>query len=99
MNLMGRLQVPTNKLDIFIRSVDIASYMPGRVRLYSNNLINNPALAKQVQDQLGAFVEISRVETNTTSGSILIIYEPAVLRRNSELKKVEDYIMTHAKRR
>lgn len=99
MNLMGTLQIPTNKLDLFIRSVDISSYLPGRVRLYSNNLIGNAGLAREVESQLTAFAEIDRVETNTTSGSILILYEPETLRRNAELRKVEEYIMTHARRK
>lgn len=99
MSLLGKMQIPTNKLDLFIRSVDISSYLPGRVRLYSNNLIGNAALAQEVQSQLLAFGEIDSVQTNTTSGSILILYEPERLRRNAELRKVEEYIMTHARRK
>jgi len=96
---MGKLQIPTNKLDLFIRSVDISSYLPGRVRLYSNNLIGNAGLAMEVKNQLTSFIEIDQVEVNTTSGSILILYEPERLRCNAELRKVEEYIMTHARRK
>ena len=99
MDLMGTLQIPTNKLDIFIRSVEISSYLPGRVRLYSKNLVNNAALEKEVQQRLLSFAEIEKVETNTLTGSILIGYRPEVLRRNSELKKVEQYIIAHAKKK
>ena len=99
MNLISTLQIPTTKLDLFIRSVEISSYLPGRVRLYSRQLVNNPALEVEVQAQLGAFSELASVETSTVTGSILIRYEPAVLRKNAELRKVEEYIMTHAKRR
>ena len=99
LNLMGSLQIPTNTLDIFIRSVEISSYLPGRVRLYSNNLIGNSPLEQQIQNQLGAFAEIDAVKTNTVSGSILILYEPEKLRRNADLRKVEEYIMTHARRK
>ena len=99
MNLINTLQIPTSKLDLFIRSVEISSYLPGRVRLRSSKLISSPALEVEVQAQLGAFPEIASTETSTVTGSILIKYEPAVLRRNAELRKVEEYIMTHAKRR
>ena len=99
MNLMNTLQIPTSKLDLFIRSVEISSYLPGRVRLRSSKLIGNPALEAEVQAQLGAFPELTAVETSMVTGSILIKYEPAVLRKNAELRKVEEYIMTHAKRR
>ncbi len=99
MTLLGKMQIPTNKLDLFIRSVDISSYLPGRVRLYSDNIIGNASLALEVRNQLMAFAEISQVEVNTTSGSILILYEPENLRRNADLRKVEEYIMTHARRK
>ena len=99
MSIVDALQIPTNKLDMFIRSVEIASYMPGRVRLYSKNLINNPNLERDIKGNLGTFSELSEVETNTTTGSILIKYEPSVLRQNSELVKAEQYIMTHAAKR
>lgn len=98
MNLMG-FSIPTNTLELFIRSVDISSYIPGRVRLYSKKLINNPGLEREVQEKLTAFAELSEVTTSTTTGSILITYEPAVLRANKELKEVEEYIITHARRR
>ena len=99
MSLLGKMQIPTNKLDLFIRSVEIASYLPERVRLYSNNMIGDEALAQQVKSQLTAFAEIDAVTTNTVSGSILIVYTPDKLRCNAELRKVEEYIMTHARRK
>ena len=99
MNLTNMLQIPTTKLDLFIRSVEISSYLPGRVRLRSKQLVGNPALEVEVQAQLRAFPEIASVETSTVTGSILITYDPKTLRANAELRKVEEYIMTHAKRR
>lgn len=93
------ISIPTNTLDIFIRSVDISSYIPGRVRLYSKNLINNPGLEQQIKSQLGAFSELTGVTTNLSTGSILITYEPETLRRNKDLREVENYIMTHARRK
>ena len=38
------------------------------------------------EHQLLTFGEIDSVQTNTTSGSILILYEPEKLRRNAELR-------------
>ena len=48
---MGSLQIPTTKLDLFIRSVEIASYLPGRIRLRSKKLLGNLELERQVQQQ------------------------------------------------
>ena len=99
MDLLGKMQIPTSKLDLFIRSVEISSYLPGRVRLRSKNLVGNANLEREVKSQLLSFTEIDSVETSTATGSILIKYLPERLRANGELAKVEAYIMTHAKGR
>ena len=43
--------VPQSAADLFVRSTDIASYMPGRVRLYSKQLVNNAALENVRRDR------------------------------------------------
>jgi len=98
LNILG-VNIPTNGLDFFIRSVEISSFLPGRIRLRSSKLIGNHELEREVQARLGAFSEIKSVDTNTATGSILIKYEPEILRQNSELKKAEEYIMTHVRRK
>ena len=94
-----RAAIPASALELFLRSTEVASYMPGRVRLYSKQLVNNAALEKQVQAHLGTFAEIERVDTNIATGSILITYEPERLRANAELRRVEEYMRAHARRR
>ena len=73
--------------------------MPGRVRLYSKQLVNNATLEAEVQAHLGRLAEIECVETNIETGSILITYEPERLRANAQLRRVEEYMRTHASRR
>ena len=97
MSLVNAIPIPTSKIDLIVRNVEISSYMPGRIRLYSQKLVNNPALAKEITGELTSFSEIDEVNTNTVTGSVLIKYEPARLRRNNELLKAESYIMSHAK--
>ena len=101
MNIFDTIKnaIPQSAMDLFVRTTDIASYMPGRVRLYSKQLVNNAGLEAQVQAHLGALAEIERVDTNIATGSILITYEPERLRANAELRRVEDYMRTHARRR
>ncbi|MFC2768872.1 HMA2 domain-containing protein [Mitsuokella sp. oral taxon 131] len=99
MSLLDSLQIPTSTLDVFIRTVEVSSYIPGRARLYSRRLVGNPALAREVEARLLAFAEIDAAATNETTGSILIQYEPARLRQNAKLRKVEDYIKTHVRRK
>ncbi len=90
--------IPKSKLDLFIRSVEIASYMPGRVRLYSNSLVGNETLKAQVEDALRGYEELKQVTVSTTTGSILIEYVPDALRKNEELARAERYIECHAKK-
>ena len=101
MNIFDTIRnaIPQSAMDVFVRSTDIASYMPGRVRLYSRQLVNNAALERQVQAHLGALKEIEHVDTNIATGSILITYEPERLRANAELCRVEDYMRSHARRK
>ena len=101
MNIFDAIKnaIPQSAMDVFVRSTDIASYMPGRVRLYSRQLVNNAALERQVQAHLGALEEIEHVDTNIATGSILITYEPERLRANAELRRVEDYMRSHARRK
>ena len=101
MNIFDTIKnaIPQSAMDVFVRTTDIASYMPGRVRLYSRHLVNNAALEAQVQAHLGALAEIEHVDTNIATGSILITYDPERLRANAELRRVEDYMRTHARRK
>ena len=99
MSITDALQIPTSKLDMIVRSVEIASYMPGRIRLYSKNLVNNKDLEREIREELGRYAELTEVEIGLVTGSVLIKYDPIALRKNAALRKVEEYIMTHAKKR
>lgn len=94
-----RAAIPASALELFLRSTEVASYMPGRVRLYSRQMIGNATLAAEVQRRLGALAELDSVTTNTDTGSILITYLPERLRANAELRRAEEYIVRHARRR
>ena len=76
-----RAAIPASALELFLRSTEVASYMPGRVRLYSRQMIGNPALEAEVRRRLGALAELDSVTTN------------------AELRRAEEYIVKHARRR
>ena len=81
-----------------MRSVEVASYIPGRIRLRSKKLIGNTNLEQKIKTQLGAYAEIESIETSTMTGSILIKYVPEILRQNADLLKAEKYFATHVKK-
>ena len=99
MSIADTLQIPTTKLDLIIRNVEIASYIPGRIRLYSRKLVNNASLADEIKQELTRYNELTEIEIGLVTGSVLIKYDPSVLRKNTALTKVEQYVMTHAKKR
>ena len=83
------------KLEMLLRSVDVASYIPGRIRLRTKKLIGNKKLEHEIKSQLSAFNEIDTVDTSIVTGSILITYVPDKLRQNIDLLKAEKYIASH----
>lgn len=99
MGIMDFVNIPKTKIDMFIRSVEVSSYIPGRVRLYSKALVGNKDNCKKVLDYLRGYSELSEVEVNEVTGSILIKYTPQLLHTNKELTKVEEYIKTHVRGR
>ncbi len=98
MGIMDVLNLPKSKLDLFIRSVEVSAYIPGRVRLYSKSLMGNKGKCDEVLTYLRGIAELSEVQVNEVTGSILIMYNPQVLRANKELCRVEEYIKNHARR-
>lgn len=90
---------PVSKWDFIIRTVQISSYIPGRIRLYSPKLMGNAELGRKVYAYIASYREIDSVDVNVLTGSVLITYRPERLRTNSELARVENYIMTHVERR
>ena len=82
-----------------MRSVEVAAYIPGRIRLRSKKLVGNTNLEREIKTQLGAFSEIDSIETSTVTGSILITYVPDKLRQNVDLFKAEKYIASHVKKK
>jgi len=99
MDLFHTLNIPKSKLEIFIRTAEISSYIPGRIRLHSRVLVGNDVLNRQLLGYLRSFREFSEVETNLLTGSILICYTPQYLHTNSELTRAEKYIRKHVRRK
>lgn len=84
--------LPSMDLASIIKKAEIASYIPGRIRIYSNQLVNNGYAETVLQKMIGSYKEIDNVKVNIVTGSVLIEYRPEVLRRNKELADIERYI-------
>gem|GEM_PF-127743 len=99
LSLIDKVSLPKTKLEMFMRTVEVAAYLPGRIRLRSKSLVGNAALGRQVYETLNNFTEIENVDVNLVTGSILIQYIPEILRQNEELFRVERYIISNVKGR
>ncbi|MBM6833672.1 hypothetical protein H5989_07305 [Megamonas hypermegale] len=98
MNILKAVGIPTTKLEWFLKSVKVASYIPGRIRVYSKALINNPQLKEKVENALAKYPELDKVTINLISGSVLIQYRPENIKANKELCEIENYAKNHVKR-
>src|SRR5262245_34212998 len=59
--------------------IQIVHFLPGRVRVKLPRLKGNASLAGEVERTLTALQGIRHVETSTTTGSVLVLYEPHLL--------------------
>jgi len=78
-------------IENFLKSIKVSSYMMGRVRVYSNMLINNANLCRQLEEYICSFQGVLSAKANEVTGSILITYDAVELRKNPKLKAIEDY--------
>ena len=60
-------------------AIQIVHFLPGRVRVKLSRLKGNASLAGEVERTLTALQGIRHVETSTTTGSVLVLYEPHLL--------------------
>jgi hypothetical protein len=60
-------------------AIQIVHFLPGRVRVKLPRLKGNASLAGEVERTLTALEGIHHVETSTTTGSVLVLYEPHLL--------------------
>lgn len=88
--------LPHTQPDFFMRGVEIAFYMPGRIRLYCLHLEGNEHYKEHIAKYLRAFADVGRVQLNHVSGSILITYDTEKIKEYPDLARVEDYIRHHA---
>lgn len=84
-------------LHAFLAGTDIASYAPGRIRVYNLALADNDKLADQVSSFVRSFSGVTDAKVALNTGSLLITYEPDELRKNPHLANIEAFVREHAK--
>jgi hypothetical protein len=80
------------KIKLFLQQTQVLHYIPGRIRLYSQHLLNNPEIARQVSEHLKTIPEIKQFAVNAATGSLLIHYSPEDVLRNPLLRDMEQLV-------
>lgn len=73
----------------FLSHLNVASFVPGRIRCYSNLLKDNPQNALSLKNMFAKFDDLIDLQINTLTGSVLIKYEPCELIQHEALVKIE----------
>jgi hypothetical protein len=60
-------------------AIQIVHYLPGRVRVKLPRLKGSASLAAEIERTIAALEGVYHVETSTTTGSVLVLYEPRLL--------------------
>ena len=86
-------------LSFLSQHVQVLHYVPGRVRLYSHQLLHNLDNVQQVTKYLQSVKEIHTFSVNPGTGSILIQYSPEAIASHPLLKEVEKLVVKQCGRR
>ncbi len=77
----------------FLKTVRIASAIPGRIRVYSELLAGNETLTEQASDYVKGFTGVQSVQANPVTGSLLIRYDRKKLRTKKGLAELEQKLL------
>lgn len=83
---------PQSSLERLLATIQVKSFVEGRLRVYSPCFVDNPLLKKQVEEYVRSFTGITRAEINLLTGSLLIEYQPQKLRKKPRLATLEQQI-------
>lgn len=75
-----------NGTTIDLEQMEVVHYTTGRIRLRSGQLKQNDQMAKSVLKSVSGFDFIKGCKVNTTTGSILLIFEPP------DEKQIQDWV-------
>lgn len=88
MNLLNALLPAKAKASFIIKQVEVASMIPGRLRVICKDLKTDVELRNQVEEQLKSVSAISSYTLNEVTGSVLINYDPEKLRGDKFLTEL-----------
>ncbi len=88
--MFGFFEIFSDPRKVFLKSVRVSSFIPGRIRCHSDLIVNNPENAALLESAFSGFPEITGFTVNARTGSVLISYVPERVAQNPCLRKIED---------
>ena len=82
----------TDPLQAIVASFQVESYLPGRVRLRSGMLADNPQWQRPLADYLKSFTGVKGAVITPLTGSLLITYDPEQFRQKPKLARLEQQL-------
>lgn len=71
-----------------IPGIKIISYLPGRVKLRIEQLVDQPTLAKRASRELSDAVAIKKIDVDTAKGNVLIKYDRKRIREPDSIDQL-----------
>mgnify|MGYP002623880275 CR=1 FL=1 len=75
--------------DVFLGSVTVSSFIPGRIRCYSSLIENNQSNAEILRGAFAGIPAITEFKINVRTGSVLIVYSPDRVSESQSLRRIE----------
>jgi hypothetical protein len=81
-----------------VRSVQVVSTIPGRVRVQVAGLSGQPELARKLNDEIGALPGVQDAQASARTGRMLVTYEPELQTTETLTAAVDRTRATHLSR-
>ncbi|MGE0825753.1 MAG: HMA2 domain-containing protein [Candidatus Binatia bacterium] len=75
-------------------AVTVVHAIPGRIRLKVAQVRDNPTLATEIQHRLTSLTGVRQVEASARTGSVLILYDAAILANAESLRALAEPLAT-----
>lgn len=88
MGIIASLLPAKGKAKYLVSHVEVASLVPGRLRVIYADLKHDESLRAQVNDELAAIKEVNEFSINPITGSVVINYDTNLVAQNAFLSEL-----------
>lgn len=86
-----------SRFDKFLRTTEVAGFVPGRIRVYNRALAEHPELGEHIESCLLGIKGVKSAKANPITGSLLVTYDVDEFHKNPSLTEFETILSERAK--